>query len=302
VSGTVEATETRLGFQVPGRVAEILVDEGDAVTAGQPLATLDSEETSARREQAVARLEASRALLRELERGFRSEEVRQAEAALVSATERLEDARRDLDRTRQLFDGGAVSREILDKAQTAFDIATSQRRQTEEQLRLLRSGSRVERIDAQRAVVTEAEAAVKAIDAALANFSVSAPVNGIVSVRHSEPNEIVAPGQPVLTLMNPGDRWVRIYIPEDRIGDISLGNVARISADTWPDRSFEGRVVYIASEAEFTPKTVQTTEERVRLVYAVKVRITGDLELALKPGMPVDVEVAAGAAPTDWKG
>ena len=302
VSGTVEATETRLGFQAAGRVTEILVDEGDSVTAGQPLARLDSAELDARREQAEARVDASRAQLRELERGFRSEEIRQAEAALATASERVGDAERDLGRATMLFEGGAVSREILDKAQTAFGIASSQRSQSAEQLRLLRTGARPERIEAQRAVVAEAEAAVRAIDATLENLVVASPIDGIVTVRHAEPNEIIGPGQPVLTLMNPGDRWVRIYIPEDRIGDVSLGNPAKITADTWPDRSFEGRVVYIASEAEFTPKTVQTTEERVRLVYAVKVRISGDDDLALKPGMPVDVDVSSGTTPADWKG
>jgi HlyD family secretion protein len=111
---------------------------------------------------------------------------------------------------------------------------------------------------------------------------------------------VVTAGAPVLTVMNPGDRWVRIFIREDRIGAVHLGQGATITADTYPDRTYPGEVVFIASEAEFTPKSVQTSEERVKLVYALKVRITGDPARELKPGVPADVrlEPSAGAART----
>jgi HlyD family secretion protein len=111
----------------------------------------------------------------------------------------------------------------------------------------------------------------------------------LVTVRHREPGETVSSGVPVLTVMDPEDRWVRIYVREDRIGEVSLGQSATITSDTYPDRSYSGEVVFIASEAEFTPRNVQTTEERVKLVYAVKVRITGDPSHHLKPGIPADV-------------
>ena len=106
----------------------------------------------------------------------------------------------------------------------------------------------------------------------------------------------MSPGFPVLTLIDPDDRWVRIYVREDRIGAVSLGQAAVISSDTYPDRSYEGEVVFIASEAEFTPRNVQTTEERVKLVYAVKVRITGDPSHDLKPGIPADVVLSGSPA------
>jgi HlyD family secretion protein len=138
----------------------------------------------------------------------------------------------------------------------------------------------------------QAEAAVAGIEASLANLTIRAPFDGIVTVKHREPGEIVAGGTPVLTVMAPGDRWVRIYVPENRLGAVQLGARAAITSDTYPDQEYDGEVMYIASEAEFTPKSVQTTEERVRLVYAVKVRITGDSALVLKPGMPADVAIA----------
>ena len=138
---------------------------------------------------------------------------------------------------------------------------------------------------------------MEAIDAALDHTVIVASFDGVVTVRHREPGEIVGPGAPVVTIMNTGDRWVRVYVREDRIGAVKLGSAASITTDTYANRSYRGRVRFIASEAEFTPKTVQTTEERVKLVYAVKVQITGDEGLDLKPGMPADVQISTGSGP-----
>jgi len=290
-SGTVEATEARLGFQAAGRVERVLVREGDAVRAGDTLAMLDAAELVARRDQAAAQVRAARALLQEMERGFRSEEIAQARAARDAARQRLADADRDLARVQRLFEGGAVSREALDKATLAQEMATSQFAQAEEQRKLVETGPRTERIEAQRAQVAQAEGARRAVEAALANAAVLAPFDGVVTVRHREPGETVAPGVAVLTLMNPDDRWVRIYVQETRVGAVALGAPATITSDTYPGREYAGDVAFIASEAEFTPKSVQTTEERVKLVFAVKVRITGDAARELKPGMPADVRL-----------
>ncbi|MFO7586937.1 MAG: HlyD family efflux transporter periplasmic adaptor subunit [Gemmatimonadota bacterium] len=290
-SGTVEATEGHLGFQASGRIASIQVEEGDPVRAGDTLAELDRREILARLAATEAQVAEARARLRELERGYRSEEVEQGRAAEATARHRLEDAERDLERTRRLFEGGAVSREALDKAQTAWEVARSEARRAREGMRLLEAGPRTETIQAQRARLEAAEASRWAIDAVLDQMVVTAPFDGLVTVRHREPGEIVSPGAPVLTLMDENDRWVRIYVREDRMGAVKLGQSARVTSDTWPERGYEGRVRFIAARAEFTPKNVQTTEERVKLVYAVKVRITGDPELQRKPGMRADVEI-----------
>lgn len=288
-SGTVEATEAQLAFQVSGRIEAVTVQEGDRVEAGQDVGRLDQAEMRARREQAVAQVASARAQLRELETGFRTEEVAQARAGAEAAAQRLADAERDLDRTRRLHEGGAVSREAHDKAVLAADVARSLHEQANEQLRLLERGPRVEKIEAQRAQLAQSEAAVRALDATLANMTLRSPFAGVVSIRHREPGETVAPGAPVVTVTNRDDRWVRIYIPEDRMGGLATGLSAVVRADTYPDKTYSGEVVYIASEAEFTPKNVQTTEERVKLVYAVKVRITGDAGYELKPGLAADV-------------
>ncbi len=290
-SGTVEATDAQLGFQAPGRIVEIVPREGDRIDAGALVARLDATELEARRAEAAARVEAARAALAELEAGSRREEIAQGRAALAAAEERVEDAGRDLERVETLFAGRAVARETVDKATLALELARRQRDQSAEQLALLEKGPRSERIAAARAQLASAEAAVATLDAALANLRIVAPFSGVVTVRHREPGEIVAAGAPVVTLLDPGDRWVRIYVPENRLSRVTLGERARISSDTFPGRSYDGDVAFIASNAEFTPKNVQTTEERVRLVYAVKVRITGDPAEELKPGLPADVRL-----------
>ena len=288
-SGTIEATEIQVGFPAPGRIDSLLVEEGDRVESGMRLASLDRTEAWARREQLVAQLAVAQASLSELEQGFQKEEIAQAAAARTAARQQKEDAARDLERAKQLLDGGAVSRQALDKAQTGFDIASSRLQQAEESVNLLEKGYRKERIAAQQAQRSQAEAALRVLDASLDNMVIVARTPGIVTIRHREPNEIVAAGAPVLTIRDRDDRWIRIYIREDRIGAIRLGQAATITIDTFPDKTYHGKVVYISTEAEFTPKTVQTTEERVRLVYAVKVRITDDEDGDLKPGIPADL-------------
>ncbi len=291
-SGTVEATEAQLGFMVPGRIDSIHVREGDRAAAGRALASLDRVEATARRAQAAAQLDAARAQLEEMVRGSRQEEVAQARAARDAARQRLADAQLDFERTQALIQNHVVSQQTFDKAKTAFDVARAQAEQAEEQYRLVVAGPRRERIEAARAQAAQAEAALRAADAALANMVIRAPFAGVVTVRHREPGEIVGAGTAVVSLMDRDDRWVRIYVSEARIGAVHTGQTATIATDTFRGKTYPGEVVYISSEAEFTPKNVQTEEERVKLVYAVKVRITGDAAYELKPGMPADVRLA----------
>lgn len=294
-TGTVEATDAALGFTVPGRLEAVRADEGDTVSAGQPLAWLDRAETQGRRDQAVAQVAAAKAQLLELERGSRPQEIAAARAAAKAAADKLADAERDAARVRELRSRDLVSQQDLDKALTALEVARSARVQADEQRRLVELGPRAERIEAARAALAGAQATLRTLDATLAQMEVRAPFAGTITVRNREPGEILAAGSPVLTLLHRDNRWVRIYVPETRVGAVRVGQRATITSDTFRDRRYEGRVVAIASEAEFTPKTVQTREERVKLVYAVKVRITGDPSFDLKPGMPADVVLEAAA-------
>jgi HlyD family secretion protein len=294
-SGTIESTEADLGFQIGGRVTAINVKEGDAVAAGEELAVLDRAELEARLRAANAQVAAARALLSELRTGARPQEERQAAAGVEAARRRVQDASASLARTRKLYEGGAVSKEALDQAETAYTVLRTQADQAQQQQSLVTSGPRAERIAAQQAAVDQAMAAASQIQANLDNAVIRAPFAGIVTVRHREPGESVAAGLPVVTLMNPADRWVRIYVREDQVGRVQIGQSASITSDSHPDKTFTGRVTFIASQAEFTPRNVQTAEERVKLVYAVKVAITADPSNQLKPGVPADVVLDSGS-------
>jgi HlyD family secretion protein len=295
-SGTIEATDADLGFQTPGRVLEIAVREGDRVERGQVLARLDTREMEATVAAARAQTAAAEARLAELRRGARPQEVATAESAAGSAGQRAEEAAREAERARTLHEGGAISRQALDRAETAAEIAAAGLVQAREQLGLVREGPRAESIRAQEALVAQARANVELAEATLANGTVVAPFAGVVTTRHREPGEAVSPGAPVLTLLDPDDRWVRIYVREDVVGRVQLGMAASVTSDTYPERTFDGEVVFIASEAEFTPRNVQTAEERTKLVYAVKVRITSDPDFVLKPGIPADVRLVEGGS------
>jgi len=292
-SGTVEATEAQLGFEVSGRIAAVVVREGDTVTQGQALAQLDTTEAATRRSQSQAQARAARARLLELERGSRPEEIDQARAAARAADQRRAEAERDFDRAKQLIETDAISRQAYDQATLALDLARAVQVQAAKQLELVEQGPRQEQIAAQRALLQQAEAAVRTFDAQISRMTIRAPFDGVVTARAREPGEIVSPGSAVMTVLNRNDRWVRIYVPETRIGAVRLQGRASISTDSYPGKSYPGDVESIASEAEFTPKTVQTREERVKLVYAVKVRITDDPDNQLKPGMPADVQLEA---------
>ncbi len=292
-SGTVEATDAELGFQVGGRVARVLAREGDQVRAGDTLALLDRADLAARRDAALAQRDAQRARLAELVRGARPEEVAAARAVLDAAQQERGEARRDLTSARNLFAGGAISRQALERAETQEAIRSADADRAREQLRLVEQGPRAERLAAQRAVLAQADAAAREAEAALGFTGLVAPFAGTVSLRHREPGEIVAAGVPVITLTDLTDRWIRIYVPGPLVGRVSLGQPADIAIDASRDRTYPGTVAYIADQAEFTPRNVQTREERVKLVYRVKVRVVGDSALHLKPGLPADVRLAA---------
>jgi membrane fusion protein YbhG len=302
VSGTVEATEAELGFQLSGRLAKVEAREGDQVAPGTQLAVLDQAELLAEREVARAQVAAAGAVLAEYLAGSRSEEIARAKAMLVVAIERRDGSRRDVERMRPLAQQAVISRQSFDHEQTNLEVDEGEVARATEELRLLEAGTRPERIAAQRAALAQARASLERINAQIAQSTVTAPFAGTVTIRHREPGEAVAPGSAVLTLQNLDDRWVRTYVPGDEVGRLSLGQCASIASDGFADRSYAGKISYIARVAEFTPRNVQSTKDRVRLVYEVRVRIVGDDQVDLKPGLPGDVTfspaTAAGCGPT----
>jgi HlyD family secretion protein len=289
-SGTMDATEIAVSFRVPGILHSRPVEEGSRVKPGELLAALDERESVARLHQVQAAQQTAQARLKDLEQGYRPQEIAEARAQTDQARANLANLEEEATRSEALFRGGATSQQRRDKDRTAATVATEQHRAAQERLKLLQSGYRPETINAARAQLGEAQAAVEAARVAREDLQVKSSVDGVVTRTHAEVGETLGAGRPVVTVTNISKPWVRVYIPENQIGKVRLGAAAKVKVDTFPDREFAGRVSYVSSQAEFTPKNVQTQEERVKLVFAVNVTLD-NRDGTLKPGMPADVYV-----------
>ncbi len=292
-SGTVDATEVAIAFRVSGTLKSRPVGEGSPVGPGDPIAALDEREAAARVRQAEAARSTAEARLKDLLQGYRPQEIAEARAQAAQARANLENLMEEARRSEALFQGGAVSRQRRDKDLTAASVAAEQRQAAEARLRLLESGYRPGSIEAARAQLKEAQAALEAAQVALEDLEAKSTLAGVVTRTHAEVGETVGAGRPVATVTDISRPWVRVYIPENQIGKVRIGAPAVVKVDTYPEREFAGRVSYVSSEAEFTPKNVQTQEERVKLVFAVNVTLD-NRDGTLKPGMPADVWIAAG--------
>jgi HlyD family secretion protein len=286
----MEVTTVAVSFKVPGRVRERLVDEGELVKAGQPVARLDSADLA--HEAAIRRAEAAtvRAALKELEAGSRKEEISRAEAALAALEAEAKRSADDFLRQKELYARQVIPKQKFDAALAVRDAAQAQARQAGETLALARKGPRQEQIDQGRSRLKEAEAALALAEERLGYALLTAPSAGLVIAKNIEPGEQVAVGTPVVTIGDITSPWLRAYIPETELGRVKVGQKARITTDTWPGKTYEGLVSFISPEAEFTPKNVQTEKERVKLVYRIKITIPNPA-MELKPGMPADAEI-----------
>lgn len=291
-SGTMDATEIAVSFRMPGILLKRPVDEGSHIKAGELLAALDDREATARLQQAEAAQQAAEAHLKDLEQGYRPQEIAEANAQVEQAHANLANLDEEARRSEALFQGGATSQQRRDRDRTAATMARQQHTAMQARLKLLQSGYRPETINAARAQLGETQATVSAARVNLEDLKVSSPVEGVITRKHAEVGEILGAGRPVVTVTDISKPWVRVYIPENQIGKVRLGAAAKIRVDTFPDRKFDGRVSYVSSQAEFTPKNVQTQEERVKLVFAVNVTLD-NRDGTLKPGMPADVEISS---------
>lgn len=266
--------------------------------------------------QAEAAVERARAYLAELLAGSRPQEIQAAEAALGRARAELERWRADHERQRQLFQRGVISAREYEGVLAAFRVAEAQVKEAQERLKLVREGPRAEQIaqarailketqerlglvregprketiDAARARLEQAKAALAAAEIRLGYTLVKSPLTGIVLSKNVEPGEYVAPGTPVVTVGDLEHIWLRAYIDEPDLARVKLGQSVRIRTDTYPGKIYDGRITFISSQAEFTPKNVQTEKERVKLVYRIKVEVPNP-NMELKPGMPADGEI-----------
>ncbi len=290
LSGNIEVTEVDVGFEIPGRVMELQKEEGDVVEEGETLASLDSAELETLVAQRKAALEEAGVKLRELRRGARPQEIDEARARLKQAAAELEKAKKDFDRADLLYSNGAISAQQMDAARRALEVADARYTEYVKRLSLVEEGPRKEEIEAQESRVRQARAALDAAGEKLKDSVISASVSGVILRKNVEAGETVSTGMPVYTIGDIEKPWVKVYVKEDKLGLVKLGQRANVTVDSYPRKIYKGTVTYISSEAEFTPKNVQTQEERVKLVFGMKVSVENP-EGELKPGMPADVRI-----------
>jgi HlyD family secretion protein len=352
-SGTIEATDVDVSFQIAGRVTEVLAVEGQAVKAGDILARISAEELTERLHQIQASLDAAVSQVRQQEKtvefrrevvegqigqaqgqaaasraaadrvreGSRPQEIRVAESELAQAEAQFVQRRADFERISALTKEGVFPQQQLDTAESALRSAESSRDAASQRLALAREGSRHQDIaeaqahfETARAGVDVAEASRKDVDiqstalstararekelraqlegakTQLSYTEIRAPLNGVVLTKNVEAGEFVNPGTPVVTIANIDELWMNIYIPETQTGLVRLGQAVQVTADSFPNETFQGKITFVSSESEFTPKTILTQEERIKLVFRTKVSIEGTQQ-RLKPGMPADADI-----------
>lgn len=295
ISGNIEITDAEVSFKIGGRVTERLVTEGDSVQAGQLIARLDSSDLAQQVAQRRADVALAAAALAELEAGSRPEEIAQAEANLDRARADANRANLEFVRNKELLARRLVAQQNYDVADAANRSAQAVVRQLSEQLKLLRIGPRREDKDQARARLDSAQQSLALAQTQLGFATVTAPLAGLVLSKNIEPGEYVAPGTPVVTVGDIAHPWLRAYISETDLGRVKVGQAAQVTTDSYPGKTYEGRISFIASEAEFTPKNVQTQKERVKLVYRIKIAIPNP-NMELKPGMPADASIALNPA------
>lgn len=286
-SGIIEVTQVDAAFEVPGRMLERYVDEGAMVDGGEPIARLDDREYRLAVERTAAAEAAADARYRMMVRGMREQEVDAALAAQESADSSLHLAQLEYERIAKLSTQGIVSQNELDQAATNLTTARKARERAAAQLGMLREGFRTEEIEEARARVAQARADREMAELNLARCKLFSPMAGRVLSKSREPGEMVQSGTPVVTLGDLSRPWVNLYVGERDLGRVRLGMKAEVTVDSFPHDPFPGTVTFVAERAEFTPKNIQTPDERVKLVYRVKVELqTRDGQL--KPGMPAD--------------
>ena len=296
LSGNIEAHESLVGFKVPGRIVYLPIEEGQQVEQGTLLARLEAADY----QQKVSIDEAS-VRVRESDlaltlAGTREQEVKASQQAMLDAQADLAQKKLDNDRAQRLFAKDEVSAQDRDHAATAFKRAQAVFKGAQERYNEAVEGSRKEEIAIARANLAQADANLGLSRVNLGYAILRAPFAGVITVRQAELGEVVGPGSPVVTLADLDHIWLRAYIAETDLGRIHWGQAASVTTDTYPGKQYHGRISFISPDAEFTPKSVQTYQERVTLVYRIKIDIDNPNH-ELKPGMPADahIELAAKA-------
>lgn len=296
--GNVDIRQIALAFEGSGRVASLHAEEGDHVKAGTVLAELDTRTLTLQAEQAQALVEVQRQVVSRLRSGSRPQELSQARSRLTAAETDAARAKADFERLRILAgntQGRGVSAQDLDHAARALQVADARVAEQRDALRLTELGPRAEDVTGARAQLQAAEAQLALLKHQIAQGKLEAPADAVIRSRLLEPGDMATPQKPVFALALTQPKWVRVYVGEPDLSRITSGMPARVVTDGQPDKPIMGKVGYISSVAEFTPKSVQTEELRTSLVYEVRVLVE-DPDDVLRLGQPATVHVTRAAA------
>jgi HlyD family secretion protein len=290
LSGNIEAHESLVSFKVTGRIVALPVDEGMTIKRGDLLARMDNDDY---RQQVAMDEATARVRDRQLALGLagsRAQEIEAARQAILDAQADLEQRKKDYARYQALYEKDEIPAQTRDQAATNVTRAQAASDRAQQIYNELREGTRREELAVDRANVHQADQNLDLSRIRLAYTVLRAPFNGVILVRQAELGEVVSPGTPIVTLADLDHIWLRVYVPETDLGKVHLGQAVDVRTDTYTDKNYCGRISLISSEAEFTPKSVQTEKERVTLVYRVKVDVENP-NYELKPGMPADAYI-----------
>ncbi len=285
-SGHIEATEVRLAAKAAGKLAELPFQEGDSVRSGDTVARIDTTDTAIDLQRAEAELAATDAQLRLMLAGARAEDIQNLEAQIGRTEADLANAERDKERLEGLAARGTATVKARDDARTRVLMLTKSLAGQRAELHKAKTGARPEELDAARAQKQRAEAIVSSIRQKIADATVTAPRDGVITQRTTEPGEVLPAGAVVSVLTDIRHPWLNAYIDQPVLSRIKLGDTVKIRVDG-RTQDFQGKITYVSEVAEFTPKNVQTPEERAKLVFRVKIGLDNS-EGVFKPGMPAD--------------
>jgi HlyD family secretion protein len=295
LSGRLEAPMVDLAPKVAGRVVEVKVKEGDHVKAGDLVARLDLGETALAPERDARGVESAEARFNDLKVGSRAAEIKGAEQEVADRRAAVELAKPELERQQILLSKKVGTPRDVDVARTNLERAQANLKMSEERLALAREGFRQYQTEQARADVSRARTVLKQSESVAREAEIRAPADGVILHRMAEPGLLLGAGQPAVTMAFLDRLYVRTYIPETQLGRVRLGSAAEVSVDAFKGRTFPAKVTEISPDAEFTPKPVDTSRERVNMVYAAKVDLDAGWSAPLVPGQPADVRVQASA-------
>jgi HlyD family secretion protein len=292
-SGIIEADEVQVAAQTTGKIKRILVQEGADTKTDDVLAYLDSAVLELQLKQAKAGESLASAALQNLLAGARAEDIEQARLAVVQAEENLRVAEQDYNRIQALYDSGSATQKQREDARARFVSAQAQHRSAQQALKKLENLARPEQIKEAEARLAQARASVELTQKQVDDSTITSPIDGVVTKKLRQEGDFALPGTILFTVADLSTVHLTIYVGEADLGTIKLGEEAHVFIDSYPKRVFSGKVVYISPVAQFTPKNVQTRDERVKLVFGVKIQIDNSQGI-FKQGMPADATIPVG--------